>query len=329
MKVLVTGANGFVGQAIVSELFANSHEIISNGRQNSVNLNPKFVKAENYFQADISNDESVSIIKKCKEAEAIIHCAGLAHQFGKVSKDNFWKINVAGTKNIANLAGALKVKHFILISSVSVYGNTEFRESVDEDRACEPEDFYAQSKFESERIAKEICEEKGIALTILRPVTVIGEGDRGNFLRLIQTIDKNRFRWIGRGDNCKSLIHKSDVAGACLKVLTKKSDQTEVFNVSAEPLTMKEIVDEIASELKKTIPNFKFPSDFLKIVFSVNSKTIKNNKVTKLSHTIKKWLAEDVYSSEKLKTVYGFESRITVKEAIKREVRWYLSGKNV
>lgn len=326
MKVSVTGANGFIGQAIVAELFENSHEIVAIGRGNSVNQT--FVKTKNYFRTDISSAENFAEIEQMRNVEIFIHCAGLAHQFGKVGKSDFWKTNVVGTENVANLGVKLKIKHFILISSVAVYGgNFENKNPVNEEFICQPKDFYAESKLESERIAKEICQRNKIALTILRPVTVIGEGDRGNFLRLISAIDRKRFVWIGNGTNQKSLIHKTDVARVCLQVLDKKTVATEIFNISGKPLSMKEIVDEIGFGLNRKIPKVSVPTNLLQSIFSVNSRTLKLKKIQKLSETVRKWTAEDVYSAEKLKNVHGFEAKITVREAISREVNWYLTHK--
>lgn len=333
MNVLVTGANGFVGQAIVSELCGNSHEVFAVSRTNSENQNPNFVKSENYFRADITDKNEVRNIKPPEQIETVIHCAGLAHQFENVAKKDFWETNVAGTENILNLATSLKIKHFILISSVAVYGgNFKDGDIINEDSECQPQDDYAESKLAGEQIARKICEEKGTMLTILRPATVIGEGDRGNFLRLIGAIDKKRFLWIGKGENRKSLIHKTDVAKACTIVLKKKNIETEIFNIAAEPLLMKEIVDEIALELNVKIPKFTIPLSLIQKIFSTNLKTLKNRKIEKLAQTIKKWTAEDVYSAEKLKKRYGFQAKVSAREAIKREVGWYLAdnlNKNV
>ena len=74
-------------------------------------------------------------------------------------------------ENVARLAVNLKAKHFVLISSVAVYGESgEKSTPIDEKTVCNPQSVYAKSKFESEKVAKSICEKNRIALTILRPV---------------------------------------------------------------------------------------------------------------------------------------------------------------
>lgn len=340
MKVLITGANGFIGRALVAALCEEKRfEAFALGGKNSANQNREFLKPENYFQADISGNLT-ALAQKIKQrggAETVVHCAGLAHQFGRTDREDFWRVNVAGTENVVRLAAEIGTKHFILISSVAVYGGIEqgAKREVSELEECRPQGFYAESKLAGEAAAAKICRERSIRLTVLRPATVIGAGDRGNVRRLIETIDKRRFVWIGRGENRKSLIDKADVAGACLQILKKQEEfeaageigEPEIYNVAAEPLKMREIVREIARALGRSGPKVKIPDALLGSLFFFGEKLGAAEKTSKLKETIEKWLAEDVYAADKLKLVYDFAPKIPVSEAIGREVAWYLRQK--
>lgn len=324
MKVLVTGATGFVGKAIVSELIKENFEVFCVGSLNSENTD----NLPNFFQVDIGDFESLKTLEELKNIDVLIHSAGLAHQFGEVKEEKFWKINVEGTENIARLAVKLKVGHFILIGSVSVYGK-KIREKhlIDENKRCEPDSLYAKSKLESENIAKKICEKNQIPLTVLRLATVIGENDRGNTARLIKMIDKGKFVWIGKGENYKSLIYKKDVARACLKILEKKTVDTEFFNVTGKPVLMREIVSEIALGLNKKISKISIPATFLGKIFQLNSKFFRIKKLSKLSETTEKWLSDDMFSGEKIAGKYGFRAETSISEAIQRQVEAYKNHK--
>lgn len=327
MRILVTGANGFVGQAIVSELLRNNFEVFCLGSRKSKNTHD----LPNFFQADIGDSASLDNLDKLKNIDIVIHSAGLAHQFGKVKKEDFWAINVEGTKNVVLLALKLKAKHFVLIGSVAVYGKTreeQNRIAINEDFECEPDGFYAQSKLESEKIAKEICEKNHLPLTILRLATVIGENDRGNTARLVRMIDKGRFVWIGKGENLKSLIYKNDAARACLSVLDKKTNNTEIFNVTAEPILMKEIVAEIAQNLEKKVTKIYVPKNFVQKGFRLSGKLLPVRKLHKLSETIEKWLSDDIFSGDKIALEYGFRAKTPISEAIQRQVEVYKRKKN-
>ncbi|HEX8286851.1 MAG TPA: NAD-dependent epimerase/dehydratase family protein [Pyrinomonadaceae bacterium] len=361
MKVLVTGAGGFIGKAVVKRLKNDFKDIelyqILNRRapqpenvsgkkesekketakketekkesaEEKINSNEKL----RIFEIDITDDKQVSELEKICGIDAVVHSAGLAHQFGKVKASDFFSVNVEGAKNVLKLGERLKIKHFILISSVSVYGNAkQFQtgtEGITEESDCAPEDAYAESKLHAESLARQICARAGINLTILRPATVIGEGDKGNFLRLIKTIDKKRFFWIGKGTNYKSLIHCEDVAAAVSILLKEKKNKTEIFNVSAESLRMNEIVEAICETLGKGVSRLSINRRVLAPVFLINSVLLKSKKIGKAQKTVEKWLADDVYSNQKLKDKYEFEPEIKVREAIRREVRWYLSEKS-
>jgi nucleoside-diphosphate-sugar epimerase len=328
MKILVTGAKGFIGQEIVSELSKSNFEVFKVGN-NKLN-NSKF-KSENYkdFSINIADEQAVKSLQEIGEVDVVIHCAGLAHQFGNIGKEDFFTVNVAGTRNICNVANELRAKHFILISSVAVYGKVKNnnKQGIDETFECQPMGDYAESKFEAEKIARQICENNKIPLTILRPATVIGEEDAGNVRRLIEAIDKKRFIWIGKGENLKSLIYKRDVARACLAVLKRKTPNTEILNVSAEALKMKNIVSLIANNLGRKVPKIFIPENILKSIFQIGFKISKVKKLQNFLETVEKWTDEDVYLSNKIKSVYDFTPETSVSEAIALEVDWYKNNR--
>lgn len=334
MKVLVTGAGGFVGQAIVAELRQAGEEVFrlespkAKSNENDV--------AENVFRADIGDCQNlIETVRSgnIETVDVVVHSAGLAHQFGRQCKEDFWRINVHGSENTARLAAVLKARHFILISSVAVYGERKqgkdkdavagmSKTGVTEIAECHPQSLYAQSKLEAENAVERICAENDIALTILRLATVIGEEDKGNVARLVGRIDQRLFVWIGGGENFKSLIYKGDAAQACLKVLGRTSGN-EIFNVTGEPVKMKQVVSEISRNLGKPISGVRISPRLLNKIFSLNSKLFKIKKLDKLAATVEKWLSDDVFSGEKFSRVYGFQAETPIGEALRRQVEDY------
>ena len=328
MKVLVTGATGFLGRAIVDELLQNRLEVFTTARRLRADDLP------NYFPADISDSESLYKLEKIGELDAIIHSAGLAHQFRETDREKFQQVNVEGTKNTANLAGRLKVKNFILISSVAVYGAAKQLGSpaaFEEDLQCQPAGFYAESKLEAEKTAIEICAGNSFALTILRPSTIVGENDRGNVARLIEAVDRRRFVWIGSGRNSKSLVYKRDVARACLRFVENfsetKSNKTNIYNVTAAPLSMREIVEEIEKALERRVLPVRLPAEALQKSLKLIGRASGIKRFEKIAGTLAKWLSDDVFSGEKIKTEIGFQTAVSPSEGIRREALHYRKQK--
>lgn len=332
MKILITGATGFVGRAIIEEISAkNTREIYCIGNKNTY----EHEKLPNLYKADICDPDAFKNLKKTGDFDVVIHSAGLAHQFRTVNEDRFFQVNAGGTRNILEFAYEKSAKHFILISSIAVYGaenalsgDKNIQEIIDEEKICQPKSVYAKSKLKAEEIAIDFCREKSMCLTILRLATVIGEEDRGNVFRLIRAIDKRRFIMIGRGENYKTLIYKADVGCAVREILEKKDlsvKTAEIFNVGAEPVKMKSIVGQISKVLgRKT--NFYLPQSLFEKPLNIFLRIIPLSELKKIRDTLAKWTSNEIFSSEKIKRQYQF-SETPVSEAIEREVTFYKNQK--
>jgi len=174
--------------------------------------------------------------------------------------------------------------------------------------------------------AIEIARKSGMALTILRLATLYGEGDPGNVGRLMRALDRGRFFWIGDGRNRKSLLYKGDAARACMAVAERPASGINIYNVSAPACTMKNIVDGLARELgKKPLPG-RIPASIAMSAGKVLS-CFPYKRVSGLHATIEKWLAEDVYDTCRFEETYGFQTRTSLADGLKREVDWYRRNK--
>ena len=231
------------------------------------------------------------------------------------------QVNEIGTANVAPVAAAAGVGHFILISSVSVYGPYT-QGMYDENTPCNPIGPYALSKYNAELRAIEIARRSGMALTVLRLATLYGEGDPGNLGRLMRTLDRGRFLWIGDGRNRKSLLYKGDAARACLAVATRSATGMSLYNVSVPPCTMRDIVHGLAKALgKKPLP-VRIPASVAMSAGKVLS-CFPRRRLSGLHATIEKWLAEDVYDTRRFEEAYGFQTKTSLADGLKREVDWY------
>ena len=209
----------------------------------------------------------------------------------------------------------------ILISSVSVYG--PYTQGIyDENTPCNPVGPYALSKYNAELRAIEIARASGTALTILRLATLYGEGDPGNVGRLMRTLDRGRFLWIGDGSNRKSLLYKGDAARACMAVAERPASGVNIYNVSAPACTMREIVDGLADALRKRPLPVRIPASIAVSAGKVLS-CLQYKRLSGLDATIEKWLAEDVYDTSRIESDYGFHAQVDLTEGLKREVKWY------
>lgn len=318
MKVLVTGATGFVGGEILKKLHTDDFEVVGTSKSGAKDNRLKV------FKADITDFESLTE-NLIEDFDAVIHSAGLAHQFGNIDKSFFENVNITGAKNIADLAVRAKAKQFILISSTAVYGSHKVE--IDESAEFRPDTDYAKSKLEGEIVCREICEKNNIDLTIFRLTPVLGEKGIGNVPRLIRAIDKRRFLWVGDGKNKKSLIYVGDIADACRMILERKKPGTEVFNLSAQPVEMRELVSIISRSLDKKVPAFSIPEFVPRFFINSNEKIIRSNRIGKVLKIFDNWLSDNIYSADKIKAEYGFEAKTSIADAVTKQCEWYSKQK--
>ncbi|HLY41319.1 MAG TPA: NAD-dependent epimerase/dehydratase family protein [Terracidiphilus sp.] len=310
-ELLITGASGFIGSALVSLALTSGWQVRTLCRRRQA-----YEENIQQFVGDICD---VSLAQRaCAGAAAVVHAAGLAHVFGARAKDveQFEMINGAGTANVAKAARENNVSHLVLLSSVSVYGNGNGSVR-DETRECSPETPYAVSKRQAEVSAINLFPSDYGALTILRLATVYGEGDRGNVSKLIRAIEQERFFWAGAGQNKKSLIYKRDAARACLLPLDIPARGVQIFNVSPGPASMREIVTAICQALDCPVPRRKLPLALVKSVAGLSRLVM---DPWKLGEKIEKFVHEDVFDGTTFEREFSFSPSISLAEGMQREV---------
>ena len=317
-KVLVTGATGFIGKEIVRACLAEDFDVVPAGNSKEQESN-----WSTYVRADLTVPDALSSV--LDDVDCVVHSAGLAHQFKATKADElFRKINADAVEYVARSVAQAGVKHFVLISSVAVYGENA-KDKPDEESQCNPRGAYATSKLEGEKRAVEICEAAKMRLTVLRPVAVYGEGDRGNVARLMRMIESGRFVFVGNGSNKKCLIHVSDVARACLAVIKSDGEGIEIYNVSSEPCTMREIVEEITDSLDQRAPRIFVPSWLALPPLKIAAKL--TYRFEPLKTTLEKWLSDDIFDGNKFERDFNFQPAISLGEGLKREVDWLKRNK--
>ena len=317
-KVLITGAGGFLGSEIVRQVAETELGV----RASDLSEVSPFSGVD-YRCADIL--DPASLAPALNGMEGVIHTAGLAHVFdkSKAAIAPFKDVNETGTANVVQAAVHAGVQHFVLISSIAVYGSSTPERN--ENSACRPEGPYAESKWRAEQHAIQIAETSGMRLTILRLATLYGEGDPGNVGRLMRVIDRGRFIWVGDGSNHKSLLHRQDAARACLVALcAPQARSVNLYNVSAPPCTMREVVEQMALALGKRVPRLPLPAWLaLSLTGTAASLVRGHGGLGTLHATLQKWLADDVCDASKFERAFGFQTRVKLSQGLRREVVWY------
>ena len=187
--ILVTGASGFVGRALVARLAMQRPLRVSLRRvlSNDLPVGIEVVQAE--LVAD--QDWSDALMGVC----VVVHCAARVHVMNEQSADplaEFRHVNVEGTIRLARQAAQAGVKRFVFLSSIKVNGEqTRPGAPFTADQTPNPEDPYGISKMEAEERLRALARETGMEVVIIRPPLVYGPGVKANFLAMM--------RWLKRG----------------------------------------------------------------------------------------------------------------------------------
>ncbi len=314
--VLITGAAGFLGRGIVRSAVAACLDV----RTTDLTDAPP-ADSVDHVPADIF--EPRSLRPAAAGAATVIHAAGLAHVFDRVAAAPFKAVNQGGTVNVITAAAEAGTRHFVLVSSVAVYGGS-LRAGTDESADCRPQGAYADSKWRAEQCAREIAAAAGMRLTILRLATLYGEGDRGNVARLMRSIDRGRFIWVGDGSNLKSLLHRDDAARACVLALQTPGGGLEVYNVSSAPSALRTVVLGLATALDRRLPTWHIPASLALLSANLLVKVSRGRgSLANLQHTLQKWLADDVYLGDRFERRSGFRTQVELKDGLRRQVASY------
>jgi nucleoside-diphosphate-sugar epimerase len=241
MRVLVSGANGFVGSALCPYLESKGHTVVP------------LVRRPCGLAGEYIVGEELSWSYALKDCESVIHLAGRAHIIKDRERDPlhaFRAANVDITLALANRALEAGVRRFVFMSTVKVNGGvTAPGVSFKADDLPAPQDDYAISKWEAEQGLLEIAK-KGLEVVIIRPPLIYGPGAKGNFASLISWAKKGIPLPLGAIHNKRSLVALDNVVGfaaLCADIKASPNAKGQVFLVSdGEDISTTELLQRVA-----------------------------------------------------------------------------------
>ena len=250
MRILVTGAAGFVGSRLVDALLARGDEV------RAFDLGPGRGERPGLLvvRGDIRDEALVA--ESARDVDVVFHLAA-ALGAARLGQEGFLAVNAGGTRAVLDAAVRSGVRRVVHFSSAGVLGHVAENEPADESHPVDPRDAYDRTKLAGERIALERAE-RGMDVVVIRPGWVYGPGDRRTF-KLIRAIARGRFVLVGRGRARQTPVHVGDLVCGTL-LAADKGRRGEVYHLAgSEVLTVEDVVETIAAACGRGLPRLRVP----------------------------------------------------------------------
>lgn len=259
-KLLLTGANGFAGQHLISTL--TDYQIIG------IIHNSNLTNSENvrYESGNILDRGFLEDIIKKHTPEKIIHLAAIAPTWGQ-DPENIFKINLLGTLNLYLAIESVKKQNgynpkIVYVSSAEVYGKTSNPEKITEDNPFFPANYYGSSKVAADRLSYQMSQSADLQITIIRPFNHTGPGQLTGFFvpdmasQIVKTENDPEKSEIlaGNLDSIRDISDVRDIVLGYKMILEADSKPGDAFNLcSGTGIKMREVLEKLLKSAKKEI----------------------------------------------------------------------------
>ncbi len=250
MRAFITGASGFVGTHLVKKLLKNNWSV-------RILIHKKNIQESKDCEVFVGDIGEKNILEDAlRDVDVLFHLAA-ALGGSLFDKNEFFRINTAGTQNVLDAAFKAGVKKAVHFSSAGVLGAVRNNKVANEAYPTRPISAYDQSKLEGEKIALNQTK-KGNPIFVIRPGWVYGPGDRRTF-KLIRAVAQKKFILVTRGQAHQTPVFIDDLLQGVM-LCVEQGRYGEIYNIAGdEVLTVKQIVENIAVAINSTIPKLTLP----------------------------------------------------------------------
>jgi len=323
MRVLVTGANGFVGSTLCRKLVERGDEVRGLVRKTSDLSLLEGVEIERFVG---SLDDLSSLEKSTEGVELVYHVASAVTDWGTLKF--FRKVIVDGTQKMLEASIRTGVRRFIYVSSVAVHSFIG-KQDMTENAPRVPTPFpYCQAKREAEDVVSEYHSFRGLEIVIVRPGDIYGPGDRVSLLKMAKMLEEGRMAYIGGGKKLGAFTYVENLAdGLILAGMTKKASGETYVITDGIKMTWWEYFEKLTTALNVPKPKISVhpilaygAASTLEFVYRL----LHIRARPPITRYLITHLRKDFhFSIEKARRDLGYEPKVDVDEAIRRTAEWY------
>ncbi|MEJ7730822.1 MAG: NAD(P)-dependent oxidoreductase [Polyangiaceae bacterium] len=321
MRVLVTGASGFLGSHVAERLAEQGHDVVALVRKSS---NKKFLESLPRVELALGAiEDKDSVLAAARGVDAVVHSAGLVKARNEAE---FFAINTEGTRNVLEAAqeSAPGLKRFVFVSSLAAIGPSLDGKPVPGDMDPRPVTHYGRSKLAAEKLVLEARDR--LPVVVLRPPMIYGPRDNESFA-FFQSVSRRFLPFLGDGLNTMSVIYASDAAQACIHAIEHDMPSGSAYFLSdGEVYVWRDMLGAIETALaRKALVRFSVPMGLLRAAalgseglgrLTNKAVMLTRDKVNELSQP--HWVCDS--SSF---TALGWQPQVKWAEGTRRAAEWY------
>lgn len=314
-KVLVTGANGFIGRALCKRLVEDRWSVTAAIRQpetTEIDHRIRLVKVRGI-------DERTNWGRILEGIDIIVHLAARVHILSEHAidpLDAFRRVNVKGTVKLAQKASGAGVRRFIYLSSVKVNGEGN-KKAYNEENAPQPEDPYGISKMEGEIEVEAACNASDMEWVAIRPPLVYGAGVKANFRALMNLVHKRIPLPLATVRNRRSFIYLGNLVDSIITCMTHHAAAGRTYLVSDDrDVSTPELIRLIAASLNTPSYLFPFPPSVLWFV----------GKLLGKADTMKRLIGSLSVDISKIKNELSWQPPFSMESGLMNTAKWYKRG---
>ena len=312
MRILVTGATGFVGRTLCAVLAESGYQVRAAVRADSPLADHI---SERVVVGDIGPGTSWDAA--LRDVDGVVHLAARAHVLNDAPDNTrlYFETNQHGTEALARAAARAGVRRFLFLSSVKVNGEDSMTGAYGAADEPHPQDAYGKSKWLAEQAVRAVAGQTGMQAVIVRPPLVYGPGVRANFLRLMRWVDARRPLPLAAIDNRRSLVSVWTLCDLLATLLEHPAAPGTWMVSDGEDLSTPDLIRRIGRAMGRPVRLVAAPLGLLGVLGGILGKKA---EVARLCGSL-------VVDSAPTRTKLGWSPPLSVDEAMHRTVAWYLS----
>jgi nucleoside-diphosphate-sugar epimerase len=316
--VAVTGGTGFVGRAVVQQFAVRGLKVRASVRTNKAASELPNSEAAYITVGHIGSH--TSWLNSLGGVNCVIHCAARTHVMKETEANGlaaYRAVNTAGTRRLAEQAAAAGVRRLVYLSSIKVNGEqTVLGAPFLFSDAPASEDPYGISKWEAEQALWEISKQTGLEVVVVRPPLVYGPGVKGNFLRLLNLIDKGLPLPLGAVKNLRSFIGLDNLVDLLIRCVDHPAALGQTFLVSdGQDISTPDLIRTLARMMNKPARLWPVPVPLLR---AAGSLTGKRKEVERLVGSLR-------VDSKHTQDILGWSPPVSLEAGLQKMVDWYLA----